>query len=66
MSATRKAEKPDVTYGPFSICPHMLQPYVQPLISALKNGIGRIGFRFEYMQPEFIEAIAVTFEPDEP
>ena len=33
--------------------------------SALKNEIEKIGSRMKYMRPEFIEAIAVSCEPDE-
>ena len=33
--------------------------------SNLKNEIESIGQRIEYMKPEFIEAIAVSCEPDE-
>jgi hypothetical protein len=33
--------------------------------SALKNEIDKVGSRLQYMKPEFIEAIAVSCEPDE-
>ena len=33
--------------------------------SALKNEIEKIGSRMKYMKPEFIEAVAVSCEPDE-
>ncbi len=33
--------------------------------SALKSEIEKVGHRIKYMKPEFIEAIAVSCEPDE-